>query len=229
MRVLIVDDHPMIVEAVGIAIEALRPDVQRDSVSSVEALEQLEGVAPDLILLDMSLPGASGLDALTRVLKRWPQALIVIFSATDDSASIRRALTAGAKGFIPKTSPHAVLIDALRLVLDGGTYIPPDILDDIVSPQPIRSHARSGIGLETNDYPMSSRQSGHEPPLSGRQRQIVELLAKGMTTKEICRELGISQNTVKTHVASIFRSLGVKNRAQVVAVTQAWLLSQQSR
>ena len=220
MRILIIDDHPLIVEAVTLAIGALRPDASVQAAPSVEALERAaaEG-APHLILLDLTLPGRSGLAALATVRQRFPSPPVVIFSATNDAQSIRDALDAGARGFIPKTSPHRVLVDALRLVLDGGTYVPPDILQGrpAVLPatepyRPIVETAASGAG----------RQVPH-PQLSERQRQIAELLAEGMTTKEICRQLNISPNTVKTHVASIFRVLGVRNRAQVVAVTQAWL------
>jgi DNA-binding NarL/FixJ family response regulator len=227
VRVLIIDDHPLIVEAIGIAIDSLRPDVQVESLPSVESLDREQPERPDLVLLDMSLPGVSGLDALGSVIARWPETIVVIFSATDDSASIRRALSAGARGFIPKTSPHKVLIDALRLVLDGGTYIPPDILVEPSTPSaPSLSRNATPPGFEMHGSPHTG--DVPQPPLSERQRQIVELLAQGMTTKEICRELGISQNTVKTHVASIFRALGVRNRAQVVAVTQAWLLRHRS-
>jgi len=225
VRVLIIDDHPMIVEAVTLAIGALRPDVLVDSVASVEELARREMEPPGLVLLDLTLPGRSGLQALADVTGRWPQALVVIFSATDDSASIRRALAAGARGFIPKTSPHKVLIDALQLVLDGGTYVPPDIL--IGAGSDVGEDLAVGAGSgPIAPAPRPGLQAHDHPALSERQRQIVELLAQGMTTKEICRVLGISPNTVKTHVATIFRALGVRNRTQVVAVTQAWLHQQ---
>ena len=211
----------MIVDAVKIAIDALRPDATVDSVASVEELDQSESAeVPDLVLLDLSLPGRCGPEALAAVKRKYPDSLIVIFSATDDSASIRRALANGARGFIPKTSPNKVLIDALRLVLDGGTYVPPDILVNrsVADPRPF-----SGLASGRVHANGETRKAHEHPALSERQRQIVELLAEGLTTKEICRRLGISPNTVKTHIASIFRALGVKNRTQVVAVTQAWL------
>ena len=226
MQILIVDDHPLIVEAVTLAIGSLQPDASVSSAASIEAMAGSELPAPDLVLLDLTLPGLSGLDALSAVLRRWPAALVVIFSATDDSGSIRRALAAGARGFIPKTSPHKVLIDALRLVLDGGTYVPPDVLSKsalaALDADPI-DEMEADRDADGASFPLHAHE---HPALSQRQRQIVELLAQGMTTKEICRQLGISPNTVKTHVASIFRALGVRNRTQVVAVTQAWLLSQ---
>ncbi len=220
LRILIIDDHPMIVEAVTLAISSLRPEAKVQAAPSVEALDRMETEgAPQLILLDLTLPGRSGLAALATVRQRFPATAVVIFSATDDSHSIRNALDAGARGFIPKTSPHRVLIDALQLVLDGGTYIPPDILQGRPAVLPATEPYRPIV----HSAPASGTRSVDHPQLSERQRQIVELLAQGMTTKEICRELNISPNTVKTHVASIFRALGVRNRAQVVAVTQAWL------
>ncbi len=98
MRILIVDDHPMIVEAVTLAIGALRPDAAVQSTASIEEMVASELEPPDLVLLDLTLPGRSGLDALGAVLQRWPATLVVIFSATDDSGSIRRALASGARG-----------------------------------------------------------------------------------------------------------------------------------
>lgn len=221
MRVLIIDDHPLIVEAASLAIGALRPDAEIATVSSVEELERGGPREPvGLVLLDLTLPGRSGIDALTAVLRRLPDTMVVIFSATDDAATIRQALSNGARGFIPKTSPHKVLIDALRLVLDGGTYVPPDILAES-SATGAGAHAPGTAGGDA----AAQRRSGlgDHPALSERQREVVVLLAQGLTTKEICRKLGISPNTVKTHIASIFRALGVRNRTQVVAATQAWL------
>ena len=225
MRILIVDDHPMIVEAVTLAIGSLRPDAAVESTTSIEDMGRAALSTPDLVLLDLTLPGRSGLDALASVLGRWPAALVVIFSATDDSRSIRRALAAGARGFIPKTSSNKVLVDALRLVLDGGTYVPPDILSESALQALDAELPEEGMDGGAGGMPITLQAHDH-PALSERQQQIVELLAQGMTTKEICRQLGISPNTVKTHVASIFRALGVRNRTQVVAVTQAWLLKQ---
>lgn len=221
MRVLIIDDHPLIVEAASLAIGALRPDAQIATLASVEELERGGSREPvGLVLLDLTLPGRSGMDALTAVLRRLPDAMVVIFSAADDAATIRHALSNGARGFIPKTSPHKVLIDALRLVLDGGTYVPPDILAE-GGAHGAGSHAPGAAGRDA----AAQLRSGLEdhPALSERQREVVALLAQGLTTKEICRKLDISPNTVKTHIASIFRALGVRNRTQVVAATQAWL------
>ncbi len=210
----------MIVEAVTLAIAALRPDASVQAAPSVESLDRVPAeVPPGLILLDLTLPGRSGLAALATVRQRYPTTAVVVFSATDDAQTIRDALDAGARGFIPKTSPHRVLVDALQLVLDGGTYIPPNILQGRPAIAPAAEPYRPVVHGTT----VPGTRPHQHPQLSERQRQIVELLAEGLTTKEICRQLNISPNTVKTHVASIFRALGVRNRTQVVAVTQSWM------
>lgn len=213
MDVLVIDDHPLIVQAVTSVIGTLRPDTVVRSAESVEQIDQSTSTtAPDLVLLDLALPGVSGLSALQAVRERFPNAAIVIFSASQDSPTITRALRAGARGFIPKTSHHRVLADALQLVLDGGVYVPPDIL---ASEQETAAQALAPAAVDPPGEP------GATAVLTDRQRQIIALFADGLTTKEISRRLGISTNTVKSHVAVIFRTLGVSNRAQVVAITNS--------
>lgn len=221
MGILIIDDHPLIVQAVSTVIETLAPDTEVQSVDRVERIDDIAADAPPpgLVLLDLTLPGISGLDALTQVRLRFPDASIVIFSAIHDAATIARALRSGASGFIPKTSPRSVLIHALQLVLDGGIYVPPDVLSlldtadeeaDAMDPDEVSEADRASVAAGIRDADAMAS-------LTERQRQIVELLADGMTTKQISRQLGISSNTVKSHVAVIFRTLGANNRAQVVA------------
>ncbi|HPU53134.1 MAG TPA: response regulator transcription factor [Burkholderiaceae bacterium] len=229
MNILVIDDHPLIVQAITTVIDTLGRNVVVHALESVEAIDAagLPGV-PELILLDLTLPGVSGLPALAAVARRFPQSSIVIFSATQDAGTIARALRAGARGFIPKTSRYPVLADALQLVMDGGTYVPPDILSLAGVAD---AAARAGAGDAESDLvpvdraleELSDRLLASEPGarLTDRQRQIVGLFADGLTTKEISRELGISTNTVKSHVAVIFRTLGVSNRAQVVAMTHS--------
>ncbi len=231
MDILVIDDHPLIVQAVTSVIETLRYQTVIHSVDSVEAIDAAGFPAsPQLVLLDLALPGISGLAALRAVRQQFPQSSIVIFSATQDAETITSALRAGARGFIPKTSRYRVLADALRLVIDGGTYVPPDILA-------LGEASGNGVpvGTQPNQETALASASGPVAPvtaapgvgadardvLTERQRQIVGLFADGLSTKEISRRLGISTNTVKSHVAVIFRILGVSNRAQVVAITNS--------
>ncbi|WP_221302645.1 response regulator [Quisquiliibacterium transsilvanicum] len=232
MDILIIDDHPLIVQAVTTVIEALAPGKRVAAVDRVEALEDVvASTDPDLVLLDLTLPGISGLEAL-RVVRAWcPTGRIVIFSAIHDPPTIARALRSGASGFIPKTSPRSVLSHALQLVLDGGIYVPPDILclidTGVQDASAVHAAVHDSAVAKVNALMAPIGLTAAEPSTSAlanlteRQREIVELLAAGLTTKQISRRLAISSNTVKSHVAVIFRTLGVSNRAQAVAVTGA--------
>ena len=234
MDILVIDDHPLIVQAITSVIDTLRRHTVVHSVDSVEAIDAAGlQFSPQLVLLDLALPGVSGLSALRAVRQRLPDSSIVIFSATQDPDTIVSALREGARGFIPKTSRYRDLADALRQVLDGGTYVPPEIMDSI---EAMRSGAAGlghlakvatprGSGLPVAYDPGPNADPGPDAGpgalLTERQRQIVGLFADGLSTKEISRRLGISTNTVKSHVALIFRTLGVSNRAQVVAITHS--------
>lgn len=219
MNILVVDDHPLIVEAISTVIEALRPDCTIRSVDRVEHVAPAGGEAPAIVLLDLSLPGLSGLDALDAVHRRLPDSAIVVFSAMQDATLIAQALRRGARGFIPKTSPRRVMADALRLVLDGGMYVPPDILAAVGSTAPADAADPAAQPVPTVSPGVAAVPAASvEGPLTERQREIISLLADGLTTKQISRRLGISINTVKSHVAVIFRTLGVANRTQAVAV-----------
>lgn len=226
MDILVIDDHPLIVQAITTVIGTLGRNAVVHALDCVEAIDTAGLMNdPQLVLLDLALPGISGLPALEAVCRHYPQSSIVIFSATQDATTITRALRAGARGFIPKTSRYRVLADALQLVLDGGTYVPPDILA-------LGNLANRGAMLAEKTVP-ATHDSSSTPPsdrflasavgvrLTDRQREIVGLFADGLTTKQISRRLGISTNTVKSHVAVIFRTLGVSNRAQVVAITNS--------
>lgn len=234
MDILIIDDHPLIVQAVTTVLEALAPDRKAIAVGSVEAVARLDAdAAPKLVLLDLTLPGLSGLDALRAVSSRLPDSRIVIFSAIHDAPTIAQSLRSGASGFIPKTSPRSVLIHALQLVLDGGIYVPPDVLGLTLSDAAAVAETLPATAAADTHSPGSDEVEPVSAPAAGpagastlscltdRQREIVSLLAEGLTTKQISRRLCISSNTVKSHVAVIFRTLGVSNRAQAVAVTSA--------
>ena len=226
MDILVIDDHPLIVQAITTVIGTLGRNAVVHALESVEAIEAAElPNDPQLVLLDLALPGVSGLPALEAVCRHYPRSSIVIFSATQDARTITSALLAGARGFIPKTSRYRVLADALQLVLDGGTYVPPDILGsgNLAGGRPILgAELDASPGTPTRMTP-SGRflASTAGARLTERQREIVSLFADGLTTKQISRRLGISANTVKSHVAVIFRTLGVSNRAQVVALTHS--------
>ena len=207
MKILVVDDHPLIREALKQVLSTLDSDIQ-----VLEAQSAREGFAvskahPDLhlILLDLGLPGEDGLDSLPLLRERAPQVPVVVFSASDHPDVVKRAIDAGAMGFIPKTSSNALLVNALRFVLAGGVYLPLEVLR-----QP--SSASSGIA----ESPPGGSSGFRELGLTQRQAQVLALLVQGKSNKLICRELNLAEGTVKVHVAAVLKTLGVANRTQAV-------------
>ena len=207
MRVLIVDDHPLIREALANVLAELGREVDVLQAESLKgALAQLD-THPDttLILLDLMLPDAEGIDVLSRVRQAHPSVPVVVVSGIDSRSTVRAAIDGGAMGFISKRSPSSVLVNALRLVLAGEVYIPPEVLRAETRPMTGAPRPRAG-----------ARRSGEDLGLTPRQMDVLALLVQGKPNKVICRKLGLAEGTIKTHTAAIFRALNVSNRTQAV-------------
>ncbi len=205
MRALVVDDHPLIQEAVSNVLRRLEPEAAIDMAGDCEHGLDLagHGTEPDLVLLDLNLPGLSGIPALKLWRTRFPGIPVVVLSALTDQQTVLAAIGSGAAGFIPKSSSNEVMLNALRLVLAGGKYLPPEVLwrsggDKITPPR-----ARHGTTLAVETL-----------GLSGRQAEVLKLIASGASNKVICRELGLAERTVKAHVTAVFRALKVTSRTQ---------------
>jgi DNA-binding NarL/FixJ family response regulator len=198
MRALVIDDHPLVHEIMPAVLRKALGEVAVATEATLEAgLSRAAGaVQPDLVLLDLGLPGCEGLDALARFRMRFPELPLVVISATCDRASILGALEAGAVGFIPKTSKPDVMIAALKVVAAGGTYVPPEALEDAMKGAPRR---RPG-SLD----------------LTERQEDVLRLILKGYNNERIASELAIAQNTVKQHAHAVFTALGVSSRAEAM-------------
>jgi len=201
LKALIVDDHPLIQAAVSNVLRALDAAVEIAVAGDCDSAFEIagEGQEPDLVLLDLNLPGLSGLPALKRWRSRFPAVPIVVLSATDDQQTVAAAMTAGAAGYIPKSSSNEVMRHALQLVIAGGKYLPPELL----AGRPASSakerkstHAATTVGL------------------TDRQLAVLGLIAKGASNKVICRELGLAERTVKAHITAVFRALKVSSRTQ---------------
>lgn len=222
MRFAIIDDHPFVLDALSIIISSME---QRPSVSGFESLQKFEqaageGESFDLVLLDLGIPGYSQLGSLQRFRALAPVTPVVVISASDDRETILEALDLGAMGFIPKTSHREVLMRALELVLAGGIYIPPQALARHEERPPKEVVREENSLREAQPSAPSSFPSPGVGSLSKRQRDVLNLLVKGMPNKLICRELGLSANTVKSHVGAIFRALNASNRTQAVIAAQ---------
>lgn len=203
MRILFVDDHPLMADALSLAMTALDKQAQVTSASDLDKGLELAAAGPefDLVLLDLGLPGCTGLQALERFRDRQPALPVVVFSATSDPAFITRALDLGAMGYIPKTAPREVLVNAVRFVISGGVYIPVEALK---------------AGSEGPRTARPGPASAGELKLSGRQAEVLSLLLKGLPNKLIARRLDIAENTAKIHVSAVLHALGVATRTQAL-------------
>ena len=192
-RVLIADDHPLYCDALRAVVPQACPGADISDANSQEQVLAAVAAGPEfsLVLLDLNLPGATGLSCLAELRRMVPTTPIVVVSAVGDPKIMQDVIMAGACAFIPKSAPGQVLINALRVILAGGTYMPTGIVAAL----------RGGDGV-----------ARHE--LTLRQRRVLELLSTGLSNKRIARALDISEITVKAHVTAIFRKLGVTNRVQ---------------
>lgn len=197
MNVLIADDHPLVRDALARVVLQIDADVRVQTVGDYTALRDLlAGPLPDLLIVDLNMPGMDGLDALRGLRHRYPSLAIVVASGQDDPATIRAVLATGANGFVPKSEPPELLIQALKLVRAGGVYIP------------ARTLGHSAQDSAARDFDLTG--------LTPRQQDVLRLLLKGEPNKLIARELGLTEGTVKVHIAAILRALQVRNRTEAV-------------
>jgi len=203
MRALVVDDHPLIQEAVSNVLRRLDASVDIDVAGDCEKGIELASRAPepDLILLDLNLPGLSGIAALKVWRERFPGVPVIVLSAITDPQTVLAALGAGAAGFIPKSSSNEVMLNAVRLVQAGGKYLPSEILSGSGSPRTVPRTRRDTTSVDTLG-------------LTARQIDVLRLIASGASNKVICRELGLAERTVKAHITAVLRALKVSSRTQ---------------
>ena len=206
MRILLVDDHDLFREGLKYLLPALDESVQFLEASSLQgAMTVAANQQIDLILLDYYLPGVVGMDALERFRAAFESARLVVISGEEDPRVIRSAIERGAAGYIPKTSSRDVLVSALRLVLSGASYLPPNTFSRASGAQ--TSHAQQQY---STDHLRAQ--------LSRRQYEVLLKAVEGKANKVIARELDISDHTVKAHLSTAFRTLGVQNRTEAVYV-----------
>ncbi len=201
MHILIVDDHPLFREGLKILLSSLEPEVRTSEAGTVADAVALSATeSPDLVLLDMNLPGLSRLDALREVKAAYESASVVVVSGDEDPLFIRTSIDAGASGYIPKSTDPALTIQALRLVLAHGVYLPRFALARVSEPRP-------DDGATALDDP---------PQLSERQMAVLKCMLQGKPNKIIARDLNIAVGTVKAHLWAIYQTLGVSSRSQAM-------------
>ena len=193
MKILLVDDHKLVRAGLVLVLQQMEEGVELIEAGTGREAIETAAAHPDinLILMDLDLPEGSGLDALSAIHATNPNMAVVILSAMEDQAMVSRAMELGARGFIPKSASGEVMLNSLRLVLSGGVCLPP------------------GYGENAH-----SENSEDMPNLTQRQMEVLRFMAQGNSNKEIARELGISENTVRVHISAIISALDATNRTE---------------
>ncbi|WP_290870522.1 response regulator transcription factor [Aquabacterium sp.] len=223
MKVLLIDDHPLILSALQSVIQGLGDNVVVSAADSGRAArETLRNDAQyDLVLLDLHLGDADGFDLLAELRTKYPALPVVVISASDRTSDVIRAIDMGAMGFVPKRATNETLFDALQQVMSGGVYVPPMSMGADNHTQLSSSPQIRQVQTEAMDSGFQTMPSLTQLGLTPRQADVLRLLLKGQPNKLIARELGLSVETVKDHVAAVLRALGVSSRTQaVIAVSQ---------
>ena len=215
LKFLLVEDHYLVREGLKLAIKQVDGQSTVLEAESVGEAAELYRANPDvdLILLDLGLPGTTGLESLVLLYESCPDARVVVISGTHDLNTVRAALKRGILGFIPKLSASASLGNALRFVLAGDIYVPPEVFIDEyqdAEPAPVPGHIPSIPGKAKASTPKDAG-------LTVRQIDVLRLLLEGKSNKQICRDLELAMGTVKSHVAAILQVLGASSRSQAVA------------
>ena len=193
MKILLADDHKLVraglvlvLKQMHNGVELLEAGTGREAISLTDAHTDI-----DLVLMDLDLPDGTGLEALTAIHAKRATLPVVILSAMEDQAMVSRAMELGARGFIPKTASGEMMVNSLRLVMSGGICLPP------------------GYGETAH-----GEGNGALPSLTQRQLEVLRLMAQGNSNKEIARDLGISENTVRVHISAIISALDATNRTE---------------
>ncbi len=229
MKVLLIDDHPLILAALETVIQGLGEHVQVVTAGSAKTAREIlaESEGFDLVLLDLHLGDASGFDVLTEFRATYPALPVVVISASDRSSDVIRSIDLGAMGFVPKRSSNETLFEALHMVMSGGIYVPSMHLG-------VTEHG-SRRATDTNnilgggiDDPLPPQPDLDSLGLTPRQTDVLSLLLQGQPNKMIARELKLSVETVKDHVAAVLRALGVSSRTQAVLAVGQMSIPQRS-
>ncbi len=202
IRALIVDDHPVTREGLRTALELSDEIVVvvGEAATGEEAVERARELTPDVVFMDVRMPGMDGIEATRRIRQAAPTTKVILITIDESRGAISEAIQAGVSGYLLKDASPDALVDAARNAIEGNAVIHPQLTKTFIE------EVRLG-----DDGPKAA-------PLSKREREILQKVADGSTTRQVATELGISPHTVKTHLERIFEKLGANDRAQAVAI-----------
>lgn len=209
IRVMVVDDHPLWRRGL---VEMLteEPDIEvvGEAGNGPEAIEKAGPLAPDVVFMDLNMPGLSGVETTAYLVQQWPQIKVLVLTVSEEPASLFQVLGLGALGYVLKTASPQEIVDALRQVYQGWVVISPAmaprLLADLRQPAEARPTSRAGAATEAG-----------ETQLTPREQEILQEVARGHSNAEIANALVVSENTVKTHIKNILGKLHMKNRSEV--------------
>ena len=202
ITLFLVDDHTAVRAGVRVMLEAERDlAVAGEAGDGAEALREIAVIRPDVVLLDLAMPGIGGLDAIPEIRAASPRTAILVFTMHANAAYVTAAMRAGARGYLLKSARQADLITAIRAVHGGHGYLQPEITGPLLRRVVADERVAAGQGA-----------------LSAREVQVLEAVADGKSNKEIAAAIGIAEDTVKTHLRRLFEKLGASDRAQAVAI-----------
>jgi NarL family two-component system response regulator YdfI len=207
IRILIADDHLVIREGLQMIL-GLEEDMEvvGEAANGEMAVSLTETLQPDVVLMDLRMPGMGGLEAIERILAQWPQMAIVILTTYNEDELMIRGLRAGARGFLLKDTGRQTLFHTIRAAARGETLLQPDILRRVM--------AHTNQAISTSE-PVADDEA---VPLTERELQVLAAVARGDRNKEIALELGVTERTVKAHLTNVYNKLGVDSRAAAVSV-----------
>ena len=200
MRVMIVDDHPVTRDGLRSALMLSgEVEIVGEAASGEQAVQAVKEVAPEVIFMDVRMPGISGIEATRQIMTIAPETKVILFTVEESRAALADAMRAGVSGYLLKDVSADELVQAAKLAMEGKAVIHPTLTRAFIEEAQYVDHRT-------------------DTPLSRRESQILQKVAYGATTKEVAHDLGISPHTVKTHLERIFEKLGANDRAQAVAI-----------
>lgn len=213
IRVLLVDDQTLIRQGIRLLLE-IEPDIQvvGQAANGQEALQQVESTHPDVVLMDVRMPGMDGVTATREIARRFPEVRVIILTTFEDDETVFEGLKAGARGYLLKDISSEEMATAVRRVAAGEALIEPRLTRKVLA-----EFSRLATASDRQTSPKSATLSESMPaPLTERELEVLQALARGLSNREIAEQLVITEGTVKNHVSNLIDKLGVRDRMQAV-------------